>query len=991
MANDPLVGRQIDHYRVERRLGDGGMGAVYLAKDLNLQRDVALKVMHERFASQNQFQRRFQQEAQAAANLHHDNIIEIYDFDAKDGQLFIAMAYLEGGSLRDYMDQAAQRGSQIDLETAIHLVRQLAEALHYAHEQDMVHRDVKPDNVLLKTVTQNGEETQRPILTDFGLAKLLQSSDSDSDLEGTLGTLEYMSPEQCIIGRPVDGRSDIYALGIVLYELVAGRRPFAPRTPQEAIDMHSKQAAPPVRNFRPNITVELDDVIKKSMQKDPRNRYQTAREMAVALERALHPQPVMEDPPTQLEATGPYIGPIKVHVTRDGIPHRNPQFDRDRITLGRGDNQDIWLEDPTKRVSRQHLQIIRSPEYGYQIIDLASGNGTELNNQTVPSNVPTNWPEGSIIEIGAYQLRWEPDEQLADDLYKTGMDWSPPAEDELYVTGMGIENVPPPAAPPSPPPQTRQHPNPQPRFQDTSIEPSVMPAMPQQSGTAPTPADDAIGVTISQPMLTTRPGQPDTLMVQIENRSDRVDHFKVEVFNLPPEWYTISTNDVNLMTTRSSSGNTSGQVMIQILTPRDSSSIAGQHPYSIRVTATAQQLQREISGLMVIIEPFYDFEIDLQPKQLKRRRKAVVTVKNNGNSKVRYNLSGIDQAHDLDFDLGQAPQVELENGEDILVPVKITPKTRPIFGASKQVQFEMIVAASEQTGGKQSQHGSLNVTPVFPRWLLLIIPLLLMLCIALAGLGLREYGNIQSATATASTAIAAGTATAQTAVVVQNIEVDLTATAEADPDEDGLPTWEENQRYNTLWNNPDTDGDGLLDGEEVRQWGTDPLKNDTDDDGLFDGEEVNDCTSPTNSDTDGDGERDNVDDDPCGLLTEVPTLTPRPTLDPVVEAACPNSPPTRLEINMRGRVETGGRPNILRAEPATDADRMDPPLQPGTEFVVVGGPACDQAESSLLIRFWQVNVNGRVGWTAEGMCSDNQDDDRYYLEPIEAAEPEPCE
>jgi hypothetical protein len=120
------------------------------------------------------------------------------------------------------------------------------------------------------------------------------------------------------------------------------------------------------------------------------------------------------------------------------------------------------------------------------------------------------------------------------------------------------------------------------------------------------------------------------------------------------------------------------------------------------------------------------------------------------------------------------------------------------------------------------------------------------------------------------------------------------------------------------------------------------------------------------------------------------TPTPKPTLDPVIALACPNSPPTRLEVGSRGRVEGGGRPNILRADPATDAERIDPPLQPGTEFSIVGGPVCDQADPSLLIRFWQVNAGGRVGWTAEGVCDDDRDEDKYYLEPIEPKDPEAC-
>lgn len=956
------IGQQIDHYRIERLLGEGGMGAVYLAKDLNLQRNVALKVMHEHIAAQDQFQRRFIQEARAAAALRHDNIIQIYDCDIKDGHLFIAMEYLPGGSLRDYLQRETQ-GSQTRLDVVVEMVRQLAEGLHYAHQRQMIHRDIKPDNVLLKEI-DGAPETRRlrPVLTDFGLAKLAQNSMLDTALGEAMGTPEYMSPEQCLNER-IDERSDIYAMGVLLFELVTGQVPFPFRNMHDMIRDHTQTPVPDIQQMR-GVEVELEQIIRTCLAKDPKDRYQTARELARAIEQFQEGPPA---PATVLEEEpeAPYAGPVNI-IVRDGGQEDRRYFDQDEITIGRADDQHLKLVGD-KRVSRRHARITRSPETGYQITDLGSGNGTQLSDQPLQAHVPTAWPLDAVVEVGPCTLRLEKAEPrpqpAADDFdpLVTRLDElpaAPPQNAALYQTGLD--------APPTP--GTRVNPNPQPQMPRTRVNPNPNPAPPPPPQPAMAAGEDAISVTTDTTLITVEPQRPTMFSVTVFNQSPLVDHFSIQLLGIPAEWYQVQSGDLRLMP------GDRGMANIMFNVPRASSSTAGEHRVEMHISAVKQNLHPKIVHLTMIVQPFYDYETDLEPSLVKRRR-TTLTIYNKGNATNTYNLSATDPAHDLDFELGPR-QVTLRPGETLQIPVSVRPKQRPLLGSSQQKPFEIAVTTSTIDRPPMPEQGSLMVNPRIPRWLILMIPLLLALCIGATLFGLDQLQKQQAATE-----IAQVTLTAQTAAAVQIDEAaNATATAAADPDNDGLTTAQE-EALGTDPFNPDTDGDGLLDGEEVRQHGTDPLDRDSDDDTLDDGVEVaSGCLSPTNPDTDGDGKPDNVEyaaGEACA--TPVPSETPLP---PEL-ANCPDSPEARLRVGGRGQVEPGGRPNRLRADPSTEGEAMEPPLQPGARFTVVGGPRCNTAEGGPLIRFWQVNTGGRIGWTAEGWLDDNQDDDKYYLEPIE--------
>jgi serine/threonine protein kinase len=974
------IGQQIDHYRIERLLGEGGMGSVFLAKDLNLQRNVALKVMHAQFAQQEQFQRRFIQEARAAGALKHDNIVQIYDCDIKDGHLFIAMENITGGSLRDYIHRETQ-GGFIDVDIIVEMMRQLADALHYAHQQKMIHRDIKPDNVLLKEI-EGAAPTKRlrPILTDFGLAKLMQGGMMDTALGETMGTPEYMSPEQCNNGR-IDERSDIYAMGIMLFEMMTGRVPFPFRNMHDAIRDHTQTPVPDIQKLR-SVDGEIQTIIEKCLEKDPKDRFQTARELARSLERFQQREPeeeVIEH--TQLEipaAPAVYSGPVNV-VVKDGGREERRYFDQNEITIGRGDDQHVKVMGD-KRVSRRHARITRSPEAGYQITDLGSGNGTQVNDQQLQAHVPVPLPLGAVVEIGPCTLHLEqaearPQPAVADDFdpLMTRLDDLAPA-------------APPPASPPPAPktrnaaayetgqytppqipqvPQTRVNPNPQPQPPRTRVNPNPQPVpMPMDGG------EDVIHVTMDTTTIVAEPQRPTFLNLTVLNQSKLVDHFSIQLNGIPQEWYKVQSGDLRLLPGDKGVGNIAFNV------PRSSSSTAGQHNVELQVNAVKQNLRPKIINLILMVQPFYDFEFDLEPTLVKRRR-TTLTITNKGNSANTYNLNATDPAHDLDFEMGPR-QVTLQPGETLPIPMIVKAKQRPLLGAPQQKPFEVAVTTGLVERPPQPERGTLVVNPRIPRWLMLLVPLLLMLCAALALLALRNYQET-NANATASAAAVVATSTRVAEVTEQlNVEANLTATAAADPDNDGLTTKEE-EEHGTKWDNPDTDGDGLMDGEEVTEWNTNPLDRDTDDDNLEDGEEVEfECLIPTQRDSDGDGKPDNVEVDEGDPCTQ-PTVTPIPSPTHVIGGVCVDAPPPRLRVGAPGRVEEGGVENRLRTEPSTEADLIMM-LPRGSRFVVVSGPVCNKATDGDQIYFWEVEYRGRKGWTAEGNLRDDNDQDKYYLE-----------
>ena len=241
---DQLVGQTFARYKLLALLGQGGMGGVFKARDLTLQRDVAVKVMHPQYTAQPDFQERFLQEARTAAQLDHPGIVKVFDFGKQGAVLYIVMEFLPGNNLRKLLQELQAQGKWIALPEAVQLVRHVCLAIDYAHRRGILHRDIKPDNIMLKPEASTGLPYS-PVVTDLGLAKLTEGG-MMTQVGMSMGTPGYMSPEQAL-GTPTDRRSDVYSLGVLLYELAVGRLPFPARTLTEAMRYHTPKSRLPRR------------------------------------------------------------------------------------------------------------------------------------------------------------------------------------------------------------------------------------------------------------------------------------------------------------------------------------------------------------------------------------------------------------------------------------------------------------------------------------------------------------------------------------------------------------------------------------------------------------------------------------------------------------------------------------------------------------------------------------------------------------------------
>lgn len=277
--SDTLIGARIDNYTVTRHLARGGMADVYLARNVRLQRDVVLKVLLPSFVENGAFVERFRREAQAMARLQYSGIVQVYDTgDTPDGRPFIAMQYVGGGTLEELLEKLDGEGQMMSLPFALAVARQVAAALQVAHTAGIVHRDLKPSNILL-------DEQRRPILTDLGIA-YVQDTQRLTRTDTFIGTPHYMSPEQGK-GLPLDARSDIYSLGIVLFEMLAGQRPFPGDSHWALIHAHVSTPAPAPSRLRPGLPRSIDRLVGRCLEKDPARRFQSAAELVAALDRLL--------------------------------------------------------------------------------------------------------------------------------------------------------------------------------------------------------------------------------------------------------------------------------------------------------------------------------------------------------------------------------------------------------------------------------------------------------------------------------------------------------------------------------------------------------------------------------------------------------------------------------------------------------------------------------------------------------------------------------
>lgn len=873
-----MVGQQIDNYRLDALLGEGGMGAVYRALDVNLNRSVALKVMHGQLARQPEFQKRFMQEAQAAARLNHPSIVNIFHFGARPDFLYMVMEFVPGMSLGATIRRLQQSGQVIEIRETLAILAQVAEALGYAHRQGIVHRDIKPDNILLRKLEQPdrpGEPPLRAIVTDFGLAKLMEGGVHTAT--GTfMGTLPYMSPEQCL-GKDLDGRSDLYSLGVMMYQLTTGQLPFDIKSPTDAVMKHMREVPPEPRVLKPGLPVAVEAVVKKAIAKQPTDRFATGEEMAKAMRLSagqltaadvttfsapqatlsLVTQLVSDKSPVQPSHFDTNLTALpyeaQLIIAQQGVDPRTTPLDKHSLTLGRGADNDLTLNG--EGVSRHHARIERTST-GWQVVDLGSTNGTYLTGGKLLPNVPHVWEAGQVLRVGPFHLRWRPaaapqiSPSFAPTYHPTAVQSSPPGSTQVLST----------------------------------------------SG--------QLSVVLNPTLAEVAPGERIMVQVDLFNQGTAVDHFRIQVDDIPKEWVTIPQDTLQLMP------GTRGALTFSLQPPRTEETKAGPHPYRLRVVSTLNTNEAASVTGRLVVKPFVDFYVDMRPTQLVNGQKARLLVKNQGNAPAEYRISGRDAGEAIRYSL-QPDRLAATPGERVVTEVTLSAKQRPFIGSRQMLPFSLVIRTA--TEEQKNINGQLTVLPRLPMWVIPLLGLmLLLLCVAAAAALTALNSSNRNATATRVAQLTLEAAQiAQNEQVAQSTAQAATATADAaalagDNDGDGLSNSDETVA-GTDRNNPDTDGDGLSDGQEINQFGTSPKNQDSDGDTLTDGDEVNTHhTSPTNADTDNDNVADGVEINlgtdpklppvatvpPTASPTEAPTHAATATATPTTVTLTPTATPT---------------------------------------------------------------------------------------------------
>ena len=870
-----LIGQTLNkRYRLDALLGDGGMGTVYRAADLNLERQVAIKLMHSHFARQEEFRARLVQEARTSAQLDHPSIVRVYDFGDSEIGLFIAMEFVDGGSLRDHLRRLQRLQKYLPLAQCLQIGIQIAEALDYAHRRKIIHRDVKPGNIILKRLSRPDEAGAQPfraLLTDFGLVKL-QEGTSLTQSGATVGTPTYMSPEQCE-GRELDGRSDLYSLGIVLYELVANKLPFTFQTLSEAIAAHHNNLQPATAStLRPEVPPIIDTLLVRAMSKRPDQRFATGAEMADALRSAFV---ALEGLPTRVmlhqeldildQVAEPPDG-YELQIRTPGHADSLVPLTRSVVTLGRNLDNDIVL--PADGVSRHHTRL-QATSLGWEVVDLGGVNGTWLNEHRLRPEEPTPLVVGSVLRIGPYEMILQgPEAPLMQE--DKGTPISAPITPGLPA-GTTLARVP-------------------------SSPGMLQPASPVSEQTTPAPSGPPapLAIHMARDKIVADPGQRVEVKVDVENRGDQEDRVTLSVQGIDPAWVEVPETFVVVPPRQTVS------IPFAIQPPRRRGTPSGRQRLRIDIKSQRYPDARVGATAALTVGTFAAFEADMNPTEVRLPGRTMVTIHNTGNAAASFNVVGRDLQNFVRF-RGEREGIALQPNQTANVELVLEMRETNLFGEEDAYPFEVEVSAGPSA--RQVLPGEAIARSIIPTpWLYLLLFVLIFGCV-LSGLALvSNWGRIlgfgEAPTATPTISLDQIGLTQTAAAFVQTVVVETqsgaatlvagTAAIEGDTDQDRLTTSQETA-LGTDSNNPDSDADGLKDGDEVLVYTTDPKLRDTDNDLLGDFDEVNTYkTNPRVNDTDGDRIADGLEvaqgTDPT--VPNPPTATP-----PTPPTPNPTSPP----------------------------------------------------------------------------------------------------
>jgi serine/threonine protein kinase len=642
----------IDHYEILELVGHGGLSTVYKARDTRLARLVALKLIDTPYTKDVEYQARFLAMAHRLTKLEHPHIVRVVDAGLQDNDLFLAMEYVEGETLRHSLNNQLANGEFLDLREIVTICRQVAQALAYAHEKSVIHHDVKPDNVLLQITTDPKTPNLvglKAMLGDFGLAKRVNSASIETlnNTQVLNGTLAYMAPE-LFRQSEVDTRIDIYAFGVMLYELVTGRLPFNSPIPSDLVLMHTQGEPERVSDLRPDAPPALISIIHRAMQKNPDDRYETVLEIARELEaleksirlitqpplrmtRTLIPPmsygpatvydvlPALDRPAIPVDLLSEGTDDIIVITSFEGKSWRVP-FEKPSITVGRDVVCDVSLDDP--RVSRQHVRIDRSPEGKVTVTDLSSLNGLYMGDTRIAKGETSEWVSTQSLKVGPYWLTLR-------------LSNSPVSEGRRLV------------------------------LSSTQTLEADLPS--HRASIRLTPAEAVV-----------EPGSTVIVRLEVFNKTPEARYYQIAVKGLMEEWSTILPFALYVPAGLRS------ERAISLHPPRTAETTSGHYPYSVSVLPKEEDAKPTLLSAMLHVVQYYDYESTVDAVSHGFR----ISIRNNGNSE-RYYVIEVREPQNSLVMLPSRVRVLAAPGEISPVEIRVRAKHRPLAGNIQHQPIEI--------------------------------------------------------------------------------------------------------------------------------------------------------------------------------------------------------------------------------------------------------------------------------------------------------------
>ena len=675
-----IVGKRIGRYQIDAILAEETAVTTYQAFDLKLGRPVSLKIIQTQLITSPADQEKLLSDVRAVVALEHDGLAQVYDYDAEPENLFFISEYVTGPQIDVYLNHMKAKTQGISFNYIFTLMAQVAETLAFAHKRGVIHGGLTPAHVLLKNTglngfSANGRFTDKSSANGIGApAAQIQVIDLGlshlfSDLEAAPVTvLPYLSPEQCQ-GEVADARSDVYALGVIVYQLMTGQLPFTVDSIAEAVRQHTHAAPTVPTEIRPALPAAIEAIILKAMAKAPADRYQSADEMADELYQVASRLADYGD--TRVTADQLATGLPWVRILTFGEAPRLVNLTKDILFIGNSYNSDILL--PGKGVGERHAYI-KCTSLGWQVVDLDSHNGTFLDGVRLLPKVSEFWENSRTIMIGPYTLS----RHEANDPVVTGMTWDALGEDmdESLATADAL---------------------------------------------AGSYSDGLLGITLLPPQLEVEPGTQGVVQISLTNQSIRLEHFQLQVEGLVPEWVTLSENDVQLMP------GAVGHVLLTITPPAESSVSAGPYSYTLVATPVIEpEAVKRLTGHLRV-KSFERLLVDMHPERLHNKGVCQLIIENRGNVPAEVAINGRDPADEVCF-LDEPELLTLPSGEVETVDLLVKPVKRSIVGTAQMYPFNVSVTSA--AGSEAIKGGQLDVQPYLPIWLLSVLGVLfIFLCI----------------------------------------------------------------------------------------------------------------------------------------------------------------------------------------------------------------------------------------------------------------------